>query len=188
MDGLFRQVNLTIDHNWAVTKQLVEKLLKLESHSSPEAYGDSDHYSLNSLGTISRHKASKSWYRVAGHTVNHTMPWLARMLELMKELDPDDGCISKSVGNGARHVDFPQMRAAVNYIFDNTDENAYTNVISDHGEFRYPSVVNTSWILNTQIPHEIISNGIRWTLSIHFDADYEQVQQWFERNDNLVFR
>jgi hypothetical protein len=115
------------------------------------------------------------------------MPWLSQLLELMKNLKPDDGHISKVTGLGARHVDLPQLKSALNYIFDNEDDSAYTSVFDNQEVFTYPSTTSSAWILNSQIPHQVVNNGIRWTLSIHFGVEYEVVSNWFYQNSNLTF-
>ena len=183
----FQQVNLTINHNWQSTKKVVENLIKLEQHVVPNEYGAADHYELKSLGTISRHRPSEHWYRVSGPAVTRTMSWLPKMLDIMKELKPDEGCISRLKGNGAEHIDLPHLMTSVNYIFDNSDQLAYTSITNKKEVFIYPSCINSAWILNTQLPHKIINNGIRWTLSIHFNTEYGIVKEWFDNNTNLIF-
>lgn len=187
MENLCQQVNLRIIHDWGKTKKVFDQLTLLESKVNLEEYGASDHYDLKSLGTISKHRPSNNWYRLSGPAINNTMPWLRSALDLMKELEPDDGAISKLVGNGAEHTDLPQLKSAVNYIFDNSDKSAYTIVKGAECDITYPSKINTAWILNTQAPHQIVNNGTRWTLSIHFGADFDVVNDWFNCNNNLVF-
>ena len=182
-----QRIPLTINHDWTNTKTVMEKLLKLKDNADVSEYGYSDHYDLKTLGCISVHKLSTSWFRLAGPAINRTMPWLDSMLEMMQELQPDDGCISYLDGNGGEHVDLPKMKTALNYIFDNTDDLAYTRVNNNNIIEQYSSELNTAWLLNAQVPHSIVNQGKRWTLSIHFDCEYNTVLDWFNRHPDLIF-
>jgi hypothetical protein len=115
------------------------------------------------------------------------MPWLSGMLDKMSELNPDDGAISYMIGEGAGHIDAPHMKAALNYIFYNTDKTACTWVLLDANKETYPSDVNTAWLLDTQQLHGISNTGERWALSIHFNAEYNLVKEWFDNHPNLIF-
>jgi hypothetical protein len=79
------------------------------------------------------------------------------------------------------------MKTALNYIFDNADDSAYTWVQGNNSIEQYPSELNTAWLLNTQMPHGIKNQGIRWALSIHFDTEYDTVVKWFNNNTDLIF-
>lgn len=183
-----QQVDLKIHHNWDHTIALVTKMLELEAQTTEsESFGESEHFNLGNLGTISKHKISKEWYRFASPIVNKTMPWLAELLDQLKELKPDEGCISCLVGDGSEHIDMPDMQSALNFIFYNSDPTATTWVKdSEHSE-SYPSDINTAWILDTQKPHGINNSGERWSLSIHFNTDYHIVKEWFNNNPKLEF-
>lgn len=187
MSKCYQQVQLTINHDWTKTKSVVNNIISIDrTKLEQESYGQSEHYSLKSLGVLSVHSLSNCWYRVVGPVVNRTMPWLTELLDTMKELNPDDGAISYMIGNGGEHIDLPHMSTALNYIFDNTDALAYTWV-NNVGKETYSSDIGTAWILNTQLPHGIVNNGNRWALSIHFDQDYNTVAEWFNRHPNLIF-
>lgn len=180
-------VDLEILHSWDTTVKLVKNLISAESHAKfIETHGSSDHYSVGNIGTLSKHQLSTSWNRIASPVVNKTMPWLQDMLDKFSELKPDDGCISVLIGDGGAHVDDPEMKTALNFVFYNTDPDAYTWV-GNNKEERYQSIINTAWLLDTQQPHGIINSGERWTLSIHFNTDYNIVKQWFDSNPKLVF-
>ena len=183
-----QQVDLRIEHDWGQTKKVSNNLIALESRAETRSmYGNSEHLTIGNLGVLSKHEPSKSWYRIASPVVNKTMPWLANMLDLFSELKPDDGAISLMFGSGAAHVDMPHMQSALNFIFDNSDNNAYTWVEYDDHFEQYPSIINTAWILDTQKPHGIANSGERWTLSIHFNTDYHIVKSWFEQHPQLIF-
>ena len=182
-----QQVDLTIHHDWNKTKHMASKILEMENKIPvTETYGSSDHYTLGSMGTISKHNLSKSWYRLASPVVNKTMPWLTEFLEMVKELRPDDGAISYMKGRGGEHIDWPHMQTALNFVFDNTDDGAFTWVKQDEHYETYPSIINTAWILDTQKLHGISNVGHRWALSIHFNTDYEIVKKWFNEHPGLV--
>jgi hypothetical protein len=183
-----RLIPLTIYQDWTEIKNLSFRLISLLSNvKTIETYGNSQHYMLGSIGTISQHNLSENWYRITGPVINKTMPWLNNMLETFKGLCPDDGCISYLKGNGGEHVDLPTMQTALNYIFDNTDKQAYTWINHNNNVETYPSPIGDTWLLNTQMPHGISNQGERWTLSIHFNTEYSKVCQWFESHTNLVF-
>ena len=183
----FQQVNLVINHDWKKTLAVVDKLLACKDSGTIDQLGNATHYNLKSIGVISDHNLSKSWYRVAGPLVSRSMPWLTQMLELMTDLKPDDGAISVLVGDVGSHIDLPCVPSALNYIFYSDDSTAYT-WIEDAGKIEtYPSAVDTAWILNTQILHGVKSNGKRYALSIHFGVDYDGVVDWFSTRKNLVF-
>lgn len=185
----FNQVELTIIHNWQSTMDTARKLLSLKSNSTGVTdFGNSRHYDLKSLGIISDHSLSPSWYRFSGPVINKTLPWLDQMLSMFRELSPDDGCISYMLGSGGEHVDIPEAKTALNYIFYNSDPGAYTWSSDDkENKKSYPSDINTAWLLDTQIPHGISNNGERWALSIHFNSEYEKVNDWFSNHNNLIF-
>ena len=166
---------------------MMKNLLALRDRVSPEEYGSSDHYDLKSLGTISDHRYSKEWHRVAGSAINRTIPWLQNMIELFAPLNPDEGCISYLNGSGTAHIDLPENKTALNYIFDNSDKSAYTWVEHDGDKQTYSSEIESAWLLDTQKMHGIENAGERWTLSIHFDSDYNTVCAWFKEHPNLVF-
>lgn len=182
---VYRQVPLQIEHDWSQTKSFIKKLMTLKDSSVVSDYGNSSHYDFKALGTLSEHKLSPSWYRLAGPKVNKTMPWLNSFLESMKELEPDEGCISYMIGSGGEHVDLPHLKSALNYIFESSDSSAHTWL--RHGDVveRYPSDLNTAWIINTQVPHGIQNSGERWALSIHFGVEYEKVVEWFSHHPQL---
>jgi hypothetical protein len=183
-----RPINLTINHNWDDTIKVMKKLLALKDHNlNVESYGNAQHYNLGSLGTISDHMLSANWNRLSGPVIDQTMPWLSNMLESMQHLTHDNGCISYIIGNGASHIDFPHMKTALNYVFKNTDSSAFTWVNDGTINETYPSNVGDAWLLNTQIPHGVTNSGERWTLSIHYDAEYDQVSKWFDSQTDLVF-
>lgn len=182
-----QQVDLVIEQDWSRTKTVMNKLRELEIHAIQSQHGLSTHYQLGSLGTLSKHNLSQSWYRVASATINQTMPWLAELLEQLQELLPDNGCISYMQGPGAEHVDDPNMKSALNFIFENSDTGAYTWVKHNEHYETYPSDINTAWILDTQKPHGIENTGERWSLSIHFNTEYDKVKQWFDNNPSLIF-
>lgn len=183
-----QQVDLKIEHDWGQTKKVSKNLIGLESRAETKSmYGNSEHLTIGNLGVLSKHEPSESWYRIASPVVNKTMPWLAKMLDLFAELKPDDGAISLMCGSGAEHIDLPHMQSALNFIFDNTDNNAYTWVEYDDHFEQYPSIINTAWILDTQKPHGITNTGERWALSIHFNTDYHIVKNWFEQHPQLIF-
>jgi hypothetical protein len=184
---MFQQVPIIINHNWEHTKALARRLFELKEHGDASDFGNSTHYDFAHLGTLSDHKLSKNWYRVAGPAISKTMPWLPELLDTMKELNPDDGAISYLNGDGAEHTDVPSNASALNYVIDSTDDTAYTWVKIGNNVFTYPSDKSSAWILNTQIPHGISNAGIRWTLSIHFDCEYNQLSDWFESRGQLIF-
>ena len=185
----FKKVELTIVHDWQGTMNTAKKLLSIKLNStSVTDFGNSKHYDLKSLGVISDHSLSPSWHRFSGPVINKTMPWLEKMLYMFKELNPDDGCISYMLGTGGEHVDIPEAKTSLNYIFYNSDSSAYTWSIDD-GENKksYPSDINTAWLLDTQKLHGITNTGERWALSIHFNCEYEKVSSWFNKYNNLIF-
>ena len=147
----------------------------------------SDHYSLGGLGSISKHRPSKAWYRLASPVINKSIPWLDTLLNDMVELNPDEGAISYMDGIGGEHIDLPDWPTAINYIFYNTDDTAYSWVTDSTVQETYPSVVNTAWLLNTQQLHGIKNAGERWALSIHFNDKYQKVKEWFDNHPNLKY-
>lgn len=187
MSRYSRPIDLTIRHDWSHTKTIMQRLLSLRDRVQPTGYGDADHYELKGLGTISRHRASQSWYRFSGAAIAATMPWLPTMLAIMKELGPDDGCVSLLQNDAAGHVDLPHLRTALNYVFYSDDAQAHTWVGEEHDRETYDSQVGTAWLLDTQVPHGITNKGERWTLSIHFSSGYDQVAEWFSARPGLEF-
>jgi hypothetical protein len=184
----FSQVSLTINHNWDTTLHVFDKLNELRGkHIDTIDDNGSWHYDLGALGVISDHKDSNNWKRIAGTAIQQTMPWLSTMLSLLSELNPDDGAISMLDGNGAPHIDKNSYPSALNFIFKNSDNNAYTWVSGSNGKESYPSLVNTAWIINTQYLHGIENLGKRYSLSIHFGAEYDKVKEWFNKHPKLEF-
>jgi hypothetical protein len=139
------------------------------------------------MGIIIKHRPSKSWYRLASSVVNKTMPWHSEFLTLIKHLKPDEGTISYLSGSASQHVDFPHARTALNFVFDNTDPDAFTWVRTNEHFEVYPSAINTAWLLDTQQLHGVSNNGIRWSLCIHFETEYNVVKKWFDENPSLIF-
>lgn len=179
----YQQVALIINHDWSTTVDRAKKLLSLKKYQKPEEFGVSDHYSLKSMGNISEHRPSKSWFRVSSYLVNQTMPWLDKLLETMKELEPDDSAISLLTGDATGHVDLPHLPSALNYIFHSTDPNAYTWIRNNNQTQTHPSTVGSAWIIDTQQEHGIVNTGLRYTLNIHFGVDYAAVKQWFDKQN-----
>jgi hypothetical protein len=182
-----KPIDITINHDWDKTILATQKLLSLKSAGSISDYGNSVHYDLKSLGTISEHKPSGAWFRVASPVINKTMPWLDDFLNKMEELNPDEGAISYLHGKGAAHIDLPHMQTSLNYIFKNSDSTAHTWIESDNIKDVYPSQLNTAWLLDTQKLHGIENDGHRWTLTIHFNTEYDVVCKWFEKHPKLIF-
>jgi hypothetical protein len=182
-----QKLDLTIQQDWNAIIDQTLRLLALEEKASSETVGASDHYLLGQLGTISKHNPSKSWYRVASPVVNRSMPWLVDWLDSMSELKPDDSCISFLRGNGKEHIDVPEMKTALNFIIANTDSEAFTWIRDGEIYETYPSKVNTAWLIDTQKLHGIENVGERWSLSIHFNEEYEVVKSWFDNRPNLKY-
>lgn len=183
----YSQVDVKFQHDWQQCQRTLLRLLELEPKVERYQFGDADHYDLKSLGTISKHRTSDRWYRVAGPAIAGTLPWLSGMLESMRSLEPDDGCISYLAGDGAGHRDLPHLRTALNYIIQNEDPAAETWVEHEGHKESYPSVTDTSWLLNTQCLHGITNRYQRWTLSIHFNTDYDLVREWFDSHPGLIY-
>jgi hypothetical protein len=173
-------VPLVIHHDWTQTINRMKKLLPLKEHTKSESHGNATHFLMKSLGTLSEHQDSKSWYRFAGSSIEQTMPWIDDLLSHMRELDPDDSCISFLDGTAAAHVDLSDIPSALNYIFYNTDTNAHTWLRDGSITETYPSTVGSAWIIDTQKEHGIVNDGIRYSLSIHFKADYQTTKKWFD--------
>lgn len=178
---LHQEVPLIINHDWTLTIAKMKKLLSLKKHSSAEAYGAAKHYQMSSMGTLSEHSDSESWYRFSGNAVNQTMPWIKDLLERMQELQPDDGAISFLNGSAAGHIDLSTTPSALNYIFYSTDPDAHTWLNNGVDVETHSSNVGTAWIIDTQKEHGVANNGVRYSLSIHFKADYQTVKAWFDK-------
>lgn len=185
----YQPVPLVIHHDWSPTIQKMKRLLPLEEHSTPEPFGTADHFPMKSLGTLSKHWDSKSWYRFAGPAINTTMPWLSNMLDYMRELQPDDGAISFLDGEAGAHIDNPTDPSALNYVFYNTDVNAHTWLKDGDTIETHPSTVGGAWIIDTQKEHGVINTGLRYSLSIHFKVDYQTIKKWFDKQtqETLTF-
>jgi hypothetical protein len=157
----------------------MQKMIQLEKHADMEPYGPADHFSLKSLGVLSKHWDSKSWYKFAGPAISGTMPWLSNMLKYMSDLKPDDGAVSFLTGNAVGHIDAAPDFAALNYIFYSTDPAANTWFQRGNISECHNSDVGTAWIINTQARHGVENLGTRYSLSIHFKVDYSTVKNWF---------
>ena len=189
MSEYFQRVPLGINHNWEVTILAAKKMLSLEPHAKsigtyPPAAGEfgSEHFDLKSFGTISKNYKSPKWYRLAGPLISRSMePWLSSMLKEMQSLEPDEGAISFLPTDGSEHVDQAKDLSALNYIFYNTDPDAYTYVSKNGFYGIYPSEVGEAWILDATTSHGIKNIGERWTLSIHFAAPYQDLKSWFDQ-------
>jgi hypothetical protein len=181
------KVNLEINQDWAPILARTNKMFALEDKAKIEPFGDADHYVLGSMGTISKHKLSKKWYRLTSPIINKSMPWVDAMLTSMEKLKPDDGCISYLNGSGGQHIDFPHLPTSLNFIISSTDTSAFTWVQDDDTYETYPSEVNTAWLLNTQKTHGIENSGERWCFSIHFGEPYHTVKEWFDAHPNLKY-
>lgn len=184
---LCQSVPLIIRHDWTQTIQRMQKLLMLQEQTNPESVGFSEHYPMKALGTLSKHKLSKTWYRFSGPAVNKTMPWIDDLLFAMNELKPDAGSISFLEGEGGEHVDLKTSPAALNYVFYNTDPNAYTWLRNGDVVETHPSIVGSAWIIDTQKKHGVANTGTRYSLSIHFGVDYQTVKKWFDNQETLTF-
>jgi hypothetical protein len=195
MSDYFQRVPLTINHDWELTVRAAKKMQEFEQHAKSSTYPPdagaegSAHYDLKSLGVLSKHYKSASWYRMAGPMLDRTMPFLKNMLLVMTELGPDGGAVSFLSGNGGEHVDQDKDLSAVNYIFYNTDPEAHTYVT--HGNYygTYPSVVGEAWILDSTVRHGLKNSGDRWNLSIHFSVPYQVLREWFDQRtpEQLIF-
>lgn len=187
--NFYQSVPLIIHHDWQPTISRMEKLLTLEKHAKSEVYGTADHYLMKSLGTLSKHWDSKSWYRFAGPAINQTMPWINELLSYMSELCPDEGCISFLNGDGGAHIDLETDPSALNYIFHSTDPEAHTWLNDSNTTETHPSTVGSAWIIDTQKEHAVVNSGTRYSLSIHFKVDYQTVKRWFDNQtqNNLTF-
>jgi hypothetical protein len=172
-------VPLVIYHDWSATISSMQKMIQLEKHADMEPYGPADHFLLKSLGVLSKHWDSKSWYKFAGPAISSTMPWLAGMLKYMSDLEPDDGSISFLNGDAGGHIDSVPDVAALNYIFYSTDSQANTWFQQDGMSECHNSDVGTAWIIDTQARHGVQNSGTRYSLSIHFKVDYSTVKNWF---------
>jgi hypothetical protein len=177
--SFYQAVPLVINHDWSVTIDRMQKFLALEKNAKMEPYGTADHFSLKSLGTLSKYWDSKSWYMFAGSGINQTMPWLGTMLSYMSELKPDNGAISFLDGEAGGHVDLSTDPAALNYIFYSTDPEANTWFQQADLYECHPSEIGSAWIIDTQIKHGVKNSGKRYSLSIHFGVDYPTVKNWF---------
>ena len=184
----FQPVPLTIHHDWSLTINRMKKIMALEPKFTSSIFQEqSDHLDMKSLGNISRHRHSDCWYRLSGTAINATMPWLEDMLSVMKDIKPDGGCISFLQGNGGAHIDVPEFPSALNYVFYSTDPDAHTWFKNDDKLETHSSAVDSVWLINTQVEHGIANTGIRYSLSIHFEKDYNTVLDWFNSRPHLTF-
>ena len=181
------QVPLVINHDWTTTKSEMMKLLSLKDRVQKEKFGHSTHYLMKSLGTLSDHQYSESWYRFSGIAIYKTMPWIDEFREFFKEVKLNDIAVSVLTGDAAGHIDLPGQLSALNYIIDIEDPGAFTWLEKDGVKEQYSNEVNTAWIIDAQSFHGVSNKGERWSLSLHFDVEYATLKDWCLKQTNFTF-
>lgn len=181
------QVPLVINHDWSRTKAEMKKLMALKDRVATEKFGHSTHYLMKSLGTLSDHYYSESWYRFSGIGIYKTMPWIDDLRLFFEEVKLNDIAVSCLTGDAAGHVDLPGQLSALNYIIEIEDKNAYTWLEKDGIKEQYSNDVNTAWIIDAQSFHGVSNKGERWSLSLHFDVDYVTLRDWYQTQTNFTF-
>jgi hypothetical protein len=181
------QVKIDINYDWQKLKSAIQKILLLkDQHTDMSDDGAAIHYYYGSLGAISDHKDSNQWLRLSGPVVQLAAPGIVEFVNSLTDLQIDNWSISVLTGDGAEHVDRASTPSALNFIIECSDIESYAWV-NDNGICEtYPSEVNTAWILDTQHPHGIKNNGVRYTLSIHFQIPYNELKEWFKIKGLLI--
>jgi len=177
---------MRINQDWSKIISIAEDLISKSRtrYSEIVPYGNATFYHIGLLGSVSHHHISENWHNVSGIWINKYIPWIKQMEKDMVELEPTYQ-MSIMNGNGAEHVDFPNLPTALNYPIETTDAISY--VLVDGMEHTYPSIADQPWLLNTQYPHGVRNTQYRLVFNMHFGRPYDVVKSWFNAHPALVY-
>lgn len=183
---LISPLNFKIRQDWAKILSQADLLISRAKiqHSEVEEKGQTNHYHLGPLGSVSHHYGDLDWNDVHGPWVYKYAPWLKTLEDDTRHLGMS-WSINIATSTIKTHVDFAHNPTAVIYPINTT--HAETYVMVEDKEYVYPSVSDQPWILNTQYPHGVRNNEKRVTLNLKFKADYATVKQWFDSQNNKVY-
>ena len=187
-DFLISPIDLKINQDWTALVAMGTKIAStppIESNIIPDRPGGNTiNFQIGRTCKVSRHKYSEDWCLLYGEWGLKYLPWLPKMLDDMKEIDP---VWALSIANGScgEHVDWEEVPSAINYPINTSG--AVTFVKYEDQEYSYPSISDQPWLLNTQYPHGIRSTELRLAFSLRFSVDYKIVRSWFNKNPGLVY-
>lgn len=183
---LISPVDIKINQDWQRVTEMAKDLIHRSKtqYSEIKPVGNTNYYHLGPLGSVGHHYVSLDWHFVGGPWVNKYLPWAQQMLDDMKDLNPN---FVLSVANGdiAEHIDFDTYPTAVNYPIYDTDAETY--VLDQDREYKYPSLKDQAWMLNTQYPHGVRNTGTRVVITMKFATDYQTTRAWFDAHPGLIY-
>jgi len=147
----------------------------------------STEYSFKEFGSITtQFDENDEWYwdTISGKIFDSFFPWLPEAKKTFKNLNLANISLSLTPGDIKLHIDAKKTsekssnQCKINYVVSTEDPNAVTTVydINDKNIFAsYPSIPQKFWLLNTDHPHEVKSNGFRIMFYFKFYNSFEEV-------------
>ena len=188
---MHHKVNLEIDYNWSKVREFYHRLVKdtangkfnQYAHEYPhEENGPMTIYGISNYGSIMHSDdLSKNWNIWTGQLLENMIPWFPEAKELFKNLKLDTIKFGSNTSSVKKHVDGTfdsDPICNLTYIISNTDPNAKTisyNVNDPKITKATPSIPGTAYLLDTQAPHEIISDGPREVFQFCFKNDFNYI-------------
>ena len=188
-DRLQQQIDLKIQYDWSKIRDYYNILIKNMSENKFDKYakeypdeenGLATYYSIGNHGCIIHNDGlSKDWNIWTGKMLESMVPWIPEAKGLFKNLKLDSikfGSITTSVKKHRDGGVNSEPMCNLTYIISSADPNART-ISYDNNDPRITKVISstpgTAYLLDTQTPHEIISEGFREVFQFCFKNDFD---------------
>ena len=189
---MIRPVDITIHQDWADVRKSYNIMYDKSKHSKGVANTDTDlskmySFENNFLSIDYTGVHSKFWGFLTGDLLLSTLPWANQAIDLFADLDPNI-FYHKSLQDVKKHTDYKDSSDVcnINFVISCEDPDAVTTSWDNDVPYSYPSIVNTAWLIDPSLPHEIRCNGSREALQFKFQHSYKEVSAFLDQHEPII--
>lgn len=154
-------------------------------------------YSINGHGCVAENVtlcADQAPWRIwTGSMLEHVIPWAKSLRQRLERSSlrfvnfsyfSHSGLIASHI-DGKSDLDRAEGHCNINYIIAAEDPNAYTHVGQNEDIRQYRSTAGNAWLLDTSVPHGVMTNGRREIFQMTFHSPFADVKNFLETTPNL---
>ena len=190
--NMIRPVDITIHQDWADVRKIHDIIYEKSKHRTPDVDHDTDYakrYLFGNTTLAVDHTGihSKNWGFLSGDLLLSKLPWAKQAIDLFADFDPII-LYHKSLQNVKKHTDYKYSTEIcnINFVTSCEDPNAVTTSWDNDVPYSYPSIVNTAWLIDPSLPHEIHCNGSREALQFKFHHSYKEVSAFLDQHEPII--
>lgn len=197
--GLYtQQVNLKIEYDWEIAinalLSYIDKIknnpIEITERIVPMPHVPRTFYKFGEYATLAETIGPDNYFHshtLYGPVLFDIFPFLHRMKEDTNELNPTEIAFNKIVGPMPMHVDpLSTGNAAIIHFF--CDYDSKTIICEEGVDEGYDAKANTSWLLNTQVRHQVFNEAERYWFSFRFSKTFEECKKYFDKHSELVYK